>query len=78
MGLGGVGSYGIFAVLDSAAPAVTVQPGVVVDGSILIYSSCAAGYSSGQRPAGTWRCMGYVVSRDASTPDSATLFQRVT
>ncbi len=39
VGLGGVGSYGIFAVLDSAAPAVTVQPGVVVDGSILITRS---------------------------------------
>lgn len=78
VGLGGVGSYGIFAVLDNAAPIATVQPGVVVDGSILIYSSCAANYNSGQRPAGTWRCMGYVVNRDANTPDSATLFQRVT
>lgn len=78
VGLGGVGSYGIFAVLDYAAPTATVQPGVVVDGSILIYSSCAANYNSGQRPAGTWRCMGYVVNRDANTPDSATLFQRVT
>ncbi|BBJ26619.1 hypothetical protein [Pseudomonas phage R12] len=78
VGLGGVGSYGIFAVLDNAAPTATVQPGVVVDGSILIYSSCAANYNSGQRPAGTWRCMGYVVNRDANTPDSATLFQRVT
>lgn len=78
VGLGGVGSYGIFAVLDKAALIATVQPGVVVDGSILIYSSCAANYNSGQRPAGTWRCMGYVVNRDANTPDSATLFQRVT
>lgn len=78
VGLGGVGSYGIFAVLDNAAPTATVQPGVVVDGSILIYSSCAANYNSGRRPAGTWRCMGYVVNRDANTPDSATLFQRVT
>lgn len=78
VGLGGVGSYGIFAVLDNAAPIATVRPGVVVDGSILIYSSCAANYNSGQRPAGTWRCMGYVVNRDANTPDSATLFQRVT
>lgn len=78
VGLGGVGSYGIFAVLDNAALIATVQPGVVVDGSILIYSSCAANYNSGQRPAGTWRCMGYVVNRDANTPDSATLFQRVT
>lgn len=78
VGLGGVGSYGIFAVLDNAARIATVQPGVVVDGSILIYSSCAANYNSGQRPAGTWRCMGYVVNRDANTPDSATLFQRVT
>lgn len=78
VGLGGVGSYGIFAVLDNAAPAATVRPGVVVDGSILIYSSCSANYHSGQRPAGTWRCMGYVVNRDAKTPDSATLFQRVT
>lgn len=78
VGLGGVGSYGIFAVLDNAAPIATVQPGVVVDGSILIYSSCAANYNSGRRPAGTWRCMGYVVNRDANTPDSATLFQRVT
>lgn len=78
VGLGGVGSYGIFAVLDNAAPTATVRPGVVVDGSILIYSSCAANYNSGQRPAGTWRCMGYVVNRDANTPDSATLFQRVT
>ncbi|WFP47180.1 catalytic tail fiber protein with peptidase S74 domain [Pseudomonas phage FIM] len=78
VGLGGVGSYGIFAVLDNAAPTATVRPGVVVDGSILIYSSCYANYHSGQRPAGTWRCMGYVVNRDANTPDSATLFQRVT
>lgn len=78
VGLGGVGSYGIFAVLDNAARIATVQPGVVVDGSILIYSSCAANYNSGRRPAGTWRCMGYVVNRDANTPDSATLFQRVT
>lgn len=78
VGLGGVGSYGIFAVLDNAAPTATVRPGVVVDGSILIYSSCSANYHSGQRPAGTWRCMGYVVNRDAKTPDSATLFQRVT
>lgn len=78
VGLGGVGSYGIFAVLDKAALIATVQPGVVVDGSILIYSSCAANYNSGRRPAGTWRCMGYVVNRDANTPDSATLFQRVT
>ncbi|QIQ67878.1 tail protein [Pseudomonas phage datas] len=78
VGLGGVGSYGVFAVLDNAAPTATVQPGVVVDGSILIYSSCSANYNSGQRPAGTWRCMGYVVNRDANTPDSATLFQRVT
>ncbi|QIQ66635.1 putative tail fiber protein [Pseudomonas phage elmo] len=78
VGLGGVGSYGVFAVLDYAAPTATVQPGVVVDGSILIYSSCSANYNSGKRPAGTWRCMGYVVNRDANTPDSATLFQRVT
>ncbi|HGT1775964.1 TPA: pyocin knob domain-containing protein [Pseudomonas aeruginosa] len=78
VGLGGVGSYGIFAVLDHAALASTVQPGVVVDGSILIYSSCEANRNSGQRPAGTWRCMGYVVNRDAKAPDSATLFQRVT
>ncbi|XAO36847.1 tail protein [Pseudomonas phage WP1] len=48
--------HGIFAVLDNAAPTATVQPGVAVDGSILIYSSCAANYNSGQRPAGTWRC----------------------
>lgn len=78
VGLKGVGSYGIFAVLDDGARTATVQPGVVVDGSILIYSSCAANYNSGKRPAGTWRCMGYVVNRDANTADSATLFQRVT
>lgn len=78
VGLGGVGSYGIFAVLDHAAPTATVRPGVVVNGSILIYSSCSANYNSGQRPAGTWRCMGYVFNRDATNPDSASIFQRVT
>lgn len=78
VGLGGVGSYGIFSVLDRAAQLAAVHPGMVVDGSILIYSSCTANYNSGQRPAGTWRCMGYVLNRDANTPDSASLFQRVT
>ncbi|PZQ92671.1 MAG: hypothetical protein DI541_20430, partial [Aeromonas media] len=78
VGLGGVGSYAILAVLDTSAPAASIAPGTIMDSSKLFYSSCDSTYRSSARPTGTWRCMGYVYNRDSTNGDSASLFQRVT
>lgn len=78
VGLGGVGSYAALAVYDTSAPAASVGPGAILDGSVLFYSSFNASFRSGTKPTGTWRCMGYVFNRDGTNPDSAALFQRVT
>ncbi|QIQ64772.1 tail protein [Pseudomonas phage Epa13] len=78
VGLGGVGSYAILAVLDRSAPAASIAPGTIMDSSTLFYSSCDSTYRSSASPTGTWRCMGYVYNRDSTNGDSASLFQRVT
>ena len=65
IGGAGAGSVGSYAFLRANSTSSSLNPGNVVGGSTMRYSS--VNYDKSGTPAGTWRCMGYTINRNFPT-----------